>query len=82
MRTMSVLNYYQITPVMPELTLAVLSMGLLIFGVFRGENSTRLLSWLSVLVLLAVGLVLTLTQDGRMVAFGGQFIVRRAIDSL
>ncbi len=75
MKTVSVLNYYQIIPVMSELTLAVLSMGLLIFGVFRGENSTRLLSWLSVLVLLAVGLVLTLTQDGRIVAFGGQFII-------
>ncbi len=41
-------------PALPEIALAIAAMLLLLVGVFRGENSTRLVSWLGVLVLLGV----------------------------
>ena len=50
-------------------------MALLMLGVFRGDSSTRSVSWIAVLALVVVGVVLTSVQSGRMVAFGGQFIV-------
>ena len=39
-------------PALPEIALACAAMALLLIGVFRGEGSTRLVSWLSVLVLI------------------------------
>ncbi|HVH73864.1 MAG TPA: NADH-quinone oxidoreductase subunit NuoN [Stellaceae bacterium] len=41
-----------LTPAMPEMFLACAAMALLVLGVLRGEGSARLVSWLSVLVLL------------------------------
>src|SRR6266513_3011953 len=41
-----------LSPALPEILLACGAMALLLFGVFRGEGSTRLISWLAVLVLL------------------------------
>jgi NADH-quinone oxidoreductase subunit N len=62
-------------PALPEIVLACSSMALLMLGVFRGDGSTRLVSWASVFVLLFVGFVMTSVLDGRMTTFGGQFIV-------
>lgn len=62
-------------PAAPEIFLAILSMLLLIFGVFRGDKSARTVSWLAVLALIVCGIILTSVQDGRMVTFGGQFVV-------
>ncbi len=72
---MSILTLNQLVPALPEIVLAIVSMALLMFGVFRGNGSTRLISWLAVISLVVVGLVLTSVQDGRLVAFGGQFVV-------
>ena len=64
----------QLMPVLPEIWLAVAGMGLLLFGVFKGDGWTRQLSWLSVIVLgIAILLVLG-GAPGRVVAFGGQFV--------
>jgi NADH-quinone oxidoreductase subunit N len=41
-----------LTPAFPEMFLAAAAMALLVLGVLRGEGSTRLVSWLAVLVLL------------------------------
>jgi NADH-quinone oxidoreductase subunit N len=62
-------------PAAPEIFLAISSMVLLIFGVFRGDKSARTVSWLAVLALIVCGVILTSVQDGRMVTFGGQFVV-------
>lgn len=62
-------------PAAPEIFLAISSMLLLIFGVFRGDKSARTVSWLAVLALIVCGIILTSVQDGRMVTFGGQFVV-------
>jgi NADH-quinone oxidoreductase subunit N len=64
----------EIVPAIPEIALAGAAMLLLLVGVFRGEGSTRLVSWLSVLVLVGI-LVLTATFDSaRQVGFYGMFI--------
>lgn len=62
-------------PAAPEIFLAISSMLLLIFGVFRDDKSARTVSWLAVLALIVCGIILTSVQDGRMVTFGGQFVV-------
>jgi len=41
-------------PALPEIVLAIGSLALLLIGVFLGERSTRLVSWLSVITLMAV----------------------------
>jgi NADH-quinone oxidoreductase subunit N len=61
-------------PALPETILAGAAMLLLLVGVFRGEGSTKLVSWLSVLVLIGI-LALTARFDStRQVAFYGMFI--------
>jgi len=61
-------------PALPEMVLAGAAMVLLLIGVFRGEGSTKLVSWLSVLVLVGI-LALAARFDGtRQVAFYGMFI--------
>jgi len=69
------LSMSQLTPALPEIVLACTCMALLMLGVFRGDSSTRSVSWIAVLALVVVGVVLTSVQSGRMVAFGGQFVV-------
>ncbi len=63
-----------LAPVLPELVLVGSALALLLIGVFRGEGGTRLVSWLSVLVLivtLALGIRAGLV---RQVSFYGMFI--------
>jgi NADH-quinone oxidoreductase subunit N len=61
-------------PALPEIALAVAAMALLLIGVFRGEGSTRLVSWLSVLVLIGILLLAARQGLGRHIAFYGMFI--------
>lgn len=62
-------------PALPEIVLACSSMALLLLGVFRGDASTRTVSWIAVLALIVAGIVLTSVQQGRMTTFGGQFVI-------
>ena len=50
---MPVVPVPDLMPALPEIVLACAAMALLLLGVFRGEGSTRLVSWLAVLALLA-----------------------------
>ena len=61
-------------PALPEIVLACAAMALLILGVFRGEGSTKLVSWLSVLVLIAVLVLAGLFEGERRVGFYGMFV--------
>ena len=45
---------------LPEILLAGLAMALLIFGAFRGESSTREVSWLAIAALILVLVVANL----------------------
>jgi len=61
-------------PALPEMVLAAAAMALLILGVWRGEGSTRLVSWLAIGVLI---LVLLITERGggeQRVGFYGMFV--------
>src|SRR5579884_167317 len=62
------------SPALPEIVLVCGAMALLLLGVFRGEGSTRLVSWLSVALLIAV-LVLSATFGAEhRLGFYGMFV--------
>jgi NADH-quinone oxidoreductase subunit N len=61
-------------PALPEIFLVCAAMALLMVGAFRGEGSTRLVSWLAVVVLVVtIGLVVAIGVE-RRVAMNGLFI--------
>ncbi|MBI3451394.1 MAG: NADH-quinone oxidoreductase subunit NuoN [Rhodospirillales bacterium] len=60
--------------VLPETFLAVAAMALLMLGVFRGEGSARLVSWLAIAALAVTALFLPLAAPGQAAAFGGLFV--------
>ncbi|MGH6769532.1 MAG: NADH-quinone oxidoreductase subunit NuoN [Xanthobacteraceae bacterium] len=62
-------------PVLPEIVLVCGAMALLMLGAFRGEKSTGLVSWLSILLLVAAGAVVVWLPGERLEGFGGSFIV-------
>ena len=64
-----------LSPAYPELLLAVGAMVLLLMGVFRKSPSVDRLSRLSVFLLLGTLLVLWLSNSGRVVTFGGLFVM-------
>ena len=60
---------------LPEITLVVGAMILLMLGVFRGRDASELVSWLAiVLLILVAGLVLIIPATGK-VAFDGAFLI-------
>src|SRR6266566_5130026 len=63
-----------LSPVLPEILLACGAMALLLLGVFRGEGSTRLISWLAVAVLLGTLVLAGLVGGERRVGFYGMFV--------
>jgi len=66
---------YQLLPVMPELVLAVGAMALLMLGAYRGEGMTPAVNGLAVCLLIATGVLELLLPAGKLVTFGGSFIV-------
>src|SRR6266851_4379880 len=63
-----------LSPALPEILLACGAMALLLLGVFRGEGSTRLISWLAVLVLLGTLVLSGLVGGQHRVGFYGMFV--------
>ncbi|HEY8332202.1 MAG TPA: NADH-quinone oxidoreductase subunit NuoN [Tardiphaga sp.] len=66
---------YSLLPVLPELVLAVGSMVLLMIGAYRGPAMTGLITGLAVCLLAIVGALELLLPAGKLVTFGGSFIV-------
>ncbi|WP_076857697.1 NADH-quinone oxidoreductase subunit NuoN [Bradyrhizobium mercantei] len=66
---------YQLQPVLPELVLAVGAMVLLMIGAYRGQGTTRLITALAVLLLVLTGVLELWLPAGKLVTFGGSFIV-------
>jgi NADH-quinone oxidoreductase subunit N len=66
---------YQLQPVLPELVLAVGSMVLLMIGAHRGQGATRLVTTLATLLLILTGVLILMLPSGKLVTFGGSFIV-------
>lgn len=66
---------YSLLPVLPELVLAMGAMGLLMIGAFNGPKVTGLVTALAVGLLVVVGVLEVLLPAGKLVTFGGSFIV-------
>jgi NADH-quinone oxidoreductase subunit N len=66
---------YQLQPVLPELVLAIGAMALLMLGAFRGQGTTRLVAALAICLLVLVGVLELMLPGGKLVTFGGSFIV-------
>jgi NADH-quinone oxidoreductase subunit N len=64
-----------LAPLLPEFVLGLGAMALLMFGVYRGEPGGRVVDVLAMLLLVAAGVVLLLLPAGKLVTFGGSFIV-------
>ena len=59
---------------LPEIVIAIAGMALLLIGTFLPQNSTRMVTWIAVLVL-AVAFVMVWSQaPSRTTAFGGLFV--------
>jgi NADH-quinone oxidoreductase subunit N len=72
---MSFVAGYQLLPVMPELVLALGAMALLMLGAYRGAGTTPVVNGLSVCLLIAIGVLELMLPAGKLVTFGGSFIV-------
>jgi NADH-quinone oxidoreductase subunit N len=62
-------------PALPEIILALGAMALLMIGVFRGDRSTALITWLAVALLVVVGIIVLDLPEERLVTFGGSFVL-------
>jgi NADH-quinone oxidoreductase subunit N len=72
---MSALAYPAILPVLPEIVLGLGAMALLMVGVFRGAASVRVVDFAAIALLVIAGAVLLALPGGRLVSFGGSFVV-------
>jgi NADH-quinone oxidoreductase subunit N len=68
-------EFRDLLPALPEIGLAVGAMVLLMLGAFRGERSASAMNWLAILLLIGAGAVVVWLPAGKLVAFGGSFIV-------
>jgi NADH-quinone oxidoreductase subunit N len=64
-----------LAPALPEITLALGAMVLLMFGAFSGEKSAPGVGMASFLLLVVAGVFVWLLPAGKTVAFGGSFVV-------
>jgi NADH-quinone oxidoreductase subunit N len=62
-------------PVLPEIVLALGGMVLLMVGVFRGRETTSAINWGALVLVVAVAVIIALLPAGRMVTFGGSFVL-------
>jgi NADH-quinone oxidoreductase subunit N len=68
-------EFRDLLPALPEIVLAVGAMVLLMLGAFRGERSAGAMNWLAILLLIGAGAVVVWLPAGKLVTFGGSFIV-------
>ncbi len=61
-------------PAAPEMFLAVIGLALLVYGVYRGDTVTRLLSWMVVLAFLIALVMQFAVGTARTVTFSGMFV--------
>jgi NADH-quinone oxidoreductase subunit N len=66
---------YQLLPVLPELVLAAGAMVLLMLGAYRGSQTTGLVTGLAVCLLVLTGVLELMLPAGKLMTFGGSFIV-------
>jgi NADH-quinone oxidoreductase subunit N len=64
-----------LTPLLPEIILALGAMALLMLGAFRGPRTETSIDVLAIILLLIAGAAVLLLPEGKLVAFNGSFIV-------
>jgi NADH-quinone oxidoreductase subunit N len=72
---MAAVAYPAILPVLPEIILGLGAMALLMIGIFRGAGSVRFVDYAAIALLAIAGAVLLALPAGRLVSFGGSFVV-------
>ena len=66
---------YQLLPVLPEIVLAIGAMVLLLLGAWCGQRAAGLVTGLAICFLVGTGVIEYLLPHGRLMTFGGSFIV-------
>jgi NADH-quinone oxidoreductase subunit N len=64
-----------LVPLLPEIVLGVGAMALLMLGVYRDQGSVVLVDAASIVLLVLAGAFIILLPAGKLVAFGGSFVV-------
>jgi NADH-quinone oxidoreductase subunit N len=64
-----------LVPALPEIVLAIGAMLLLMVGAFRGERATNGIDGTAILLLMLTGLIVLWLPPGKLVTFGGSFVV-------
>ena len=64
----------ELMPALPEIFLASAAMALIMLGAFRGEGSTRAVSWLAVLALVVAAIAVPAVTQSRVTTFAGLFV--------
>ncbi len=62
-------------PALPEIVLGLGAMALLMVGVFRGRMSVRVVDGAAIGLLIVAGAIVLLLPAGRLLSFGGSFVV-------
>jgi len=62
-------------PLLPEIVLGLGAMALLMLGVFRSDLSVRVVDFAAIALLAIAGAILLALPSGKLVSFGGSFVV-------
>src|SRR3954466_701039 len=62
-------------PALPEIVLALGAMALVIYGAFAGERTANAINWAAFGLLILAGLAVVCLPSGKLVTFGGGFVV-------
>jgi NADH-quinone oxidoreductase subunit N len=68
-------EFSALVPALPEIVLVLGAMTLLMIGAFRGEHTAKAIHWLSILLLIVAGVIVVQLPEGKLVTFGGSFVV-------
>ena len=66
---------YSLLPALPELVLVVGAMALLMLGAWQGQSATPVVTTLAVILLVVTGAIEWMLPSGRLVTFGGSWVV-------
>ncbi len=66
---------YQLLPVLPEIVLAGGAMVLLLLGAWCGQRAAGVVTGLAICFLIGTGVIEYLLPGGKLITFGGSFIV-------
>src|SRR5689334_18926353 len=68
-------EFPNLAPALPEIFLAISAMALLMVGVFKGDDSTRPVSYLGIAALIGAMMLVLNADGGRAVTFSGMFVM-------